>query len=60
MILGALEDAGGRAYLKTLAVTDARSFSTLVGKLIPREVQAEIKGSNELIERILESRERAT
>jgi len=34
MILGALEDAGGRAYLATLARENPNGFMTLVGKIL--------------------------
>ena len=38
MILGALDDAGGRKYLAEQAVTNAPAFLTLVGKVLPKEL----------------------
>jgi hypothetical protein len=38
MILGALDDAGGRAYLKTQATENPAAFMTLVGKVLPMTV----------------------
>jgi hypothetical protein len=38
MILGALDDAGGRKYLAAQAVLNPGPFLTLVGKCLPREI----------------------
>lgn len=38
MILGALDDAGGQAYLAQQAVENPGPFMTLVGKVLPKEV----------------------
>jgi len=38
MILGALEDAGGRQYLKEQATKSPAAFLTLVGKVLPLQV----------------------
>jgi len=38
MILGALDDAGGRKYLAEQAVLNPGPFLTLVGKCLPREI----------------------
>ena len=38
MILGALEDAGGREYLLTQAVNNPAAFLTLVGKVLPLQL----------------------
>lgn len=38
MILTALDDAGGVKYLKTQAVSNPTAFLTLVGKVLPLQV----------------------
>ena len=40
MILGALEDAGGRAYLASQAAKTPSAFLTLVAKILPAETPA--------------------
>ena len=42
MILGALEDAGGQAYLRTQARENPQAFLTLVGRTLPKEIKAEL------------------
>ena len=42
MILTALEEAGGVDYLKRQATENPSAFLTLIGKIIPGEVKAEI------------------
>ena len=51
MILGALEDAGGQKYLKRQAEENPGPFMTLVAKVLPREVQADVtmKGTVNLL-----------
>ena len=44
MILGALDDAGGKAYLARQADENPAAFLTLVGKVLPKEVTADIAG----------------
>jgi hypothetical protein len=44
MILGALDDAGGQAYLATQAKLNPGAFMTLVGKVLPSQVLAEHSG----------------
>jgi hypothetical protein len=41
MILGALEDAGGRAYLARQAIETPGPFLTLIGKVLPLQVSGE-------------------
>ena len=45
MIEGALADAGGRKYLAQQAIDNPAGFMTLVGKLVPRDlnVSGEVK-----------------
>ncbi len=38
MVLGALDDAGGREYLKEQASTNPSAFMALVGKCLPKEI----------------------
>lgn len=42
MILGALDDAGGRDYLVGQANTNPNAFLALVGRVVPSEVKATI------------------
>jgi len=44
MILTALDEAGGITYLKTQAATNPNAFLTLVGKVLPLQVNAEHTG----------------
>ena len=46
MILGALEDVGGRAYLASKAEENPGPFLTLVGKCLPKEIKAEIAATH--------------
>ncbi len=39
-ILGALEAAGGQAYLEKLAKSDPRTFCALLGKILPTQLEA--------------------
>jgi hypothetical protein len=42
MILGALDDAGGQEYLKRQADENPAAFMTLVGKVLPAEIKADV------------------
>jgi len=44
MIRGALDDAGGRAYLAQQAQENSTAFMNLIGKIIPKDVNATISG----------------
>ncbi len=48
MILEALDRAGGVDYLQQQAVENAPAFLTLVGKVLPKDVRAEVKPSENL------------
>jgi len=37
-ILGAFNEAGGQAYLSTIAQTDPKTFCTLLGKVLPMTI----------------------
>ena len=44
MIEGALEQAGGQAYLLQQAHDNPNAFLTLVGKILPKQVDSTITG----------------
>lgn len=46
MILGALDDAGGRAYLLRMANQQPKAFLSLLGRVLPQEVKGEFTGEN--------------
>jgi hypothetical protein len=43
MILGALDDAGGQAYLAKQATKNPVAFIALLGRILPTDVQATVK-----------------
>lgn len=45
MILEALEKAGGSKYLREQAESNSSAFLQLVGKVIPRDINANIQGN---------------
>lgn len=61
MILGALNDAGGQEYLAIQAVANPGAFMSLIGKVLPKEINAEVRGAIEhvLADRMKEARERS-
>ena len=60
MVLGALEQVGGQQYLADQADTNPTTFMSLVGKVLPREMKAEVSGAIELVlaEKLKQARER--
>lgn len=44
MILTALNNVGGVAYLQTQALNEPVAFLGLVGKILPKEIDANVKG----------------
>ena len=60
MIRNALETAGGESYLAMQAVENPNAFMSLVGKIIPREIEAKVTGAIELVlaDRLKAARER--
>ena len=42
MILGALDEVGGQAYLAEQAILNPTAFMALVGKTLPRDMKADI------------------
>jgi len=53
MILGALDDAGGQEYLKRQAEENPTAFMTLIGKVLPMQVDANVKASVARIEHVV-------
>lgn len=45
MILGALDDAGGQAYLLEQARENPNAFLSLVGKVLPHELNATVNAT---------------
>lgn len=45
-ILGALEAAGGQKYLQNQAETNANAFLSLIGKVLPSEINATLGNSD--------------
>jgi len=50
MILGALDEAGGQEYLTKQALENPNAFMTLIGKVLPMQVKADLTGS--IIQRV--------
>jgi hypothetical protein len=46
MILGALDEAGGQKYLMAQAHDNPSAFLSLIGKVLPAELKAELTGSD--------------
>jgi hypothetical protein len=44
MILGALDDAGGQDYLRRQSAENPTAFLTLIGKVLPSEINANHSG----------------
>ncbi|MCA3734373.1 MAG: hypothetical protein INE97_03380, partial [Phenylobacterium sp.] len=44
MILGALDDAGGQDYLRRQSIENPTAFLTLIGKVLPTTINADVKG----------------
>lgn len=45
MILGALDEAGGQAYLVQQSENNPTAFLTLVGKVLPLDIAANLSGT---------------
>lgn len=58
MILGALEDVGGQAYLAEQAKKNPTAFMALIGKVLPKDINANVNVMDSLADRIREARER--
>jgi hypothetical protein len=44
LILGALDDVGGQEYLATQAKANPTAFLSLIGKVLPMQVNANMEG----------------
>ncbi len=44
-ILAAFDEVGGKDYLVEMARAEPKAFLTLLGKLVPAQVRAELEGS---------------
>lgn len=53
MILGALDQAGGEGYLLAQANENPTAFLTLIGKVLPMAVTAEVNATVTKIERVI-------
>jgi hypothetical protein len=42
MVLAALESVGGQEYLEDVARMDAKAFVSLISRLLPNKVEAEV------------------
>lgn len=49
MVLGALSDAGGQKYLSQQAIENPGAFMSLVGKLLPKEIKADVDMKSESV-----------
>lgn len=49
MILGALDDAGGQAYLQRQANESPAAFLTLIGKVLPLQVNGDVGLTVEIV-----------
>lgn len=49
MILGALDDVGGQAYLAEQARKNPNAFLTLVGRVVPQELKADLTGKTTFV-----------
>jgi hypothetical protein len=52
MILGALDDAGGQAYLLTQAKANPAAFLTLIGKVLPTTLAGDPDNPVKLVTRV--------
>lgn len=48
MALAALDEAGGKTYLLNQATTNPNAFLSLLGKCLPKDVNATVSGSIDL------------
>lgn len=52
MILGALDDAGGQKYLAQQAIENPAAFMTLIGKVLPKDLNIGGQSDNPIVTRI--------
>ncbi len=58
-IVNAFEEVGGQSYLVKVAREDPRTFLTLVGKIVPREIEVDAYDPTARIAALNEGRARA-
>ena len=46
-VMKAFDSVGGDAYLQKIAAEDPRTFCTLLGKVLPSQISAEISGKDD-------------
>jgi hypothetical protein len=49
LILGALKDAGGQKYLADQANSNPSAFLSLLGRVVPQELKADLTAKSEVI-----------
>lgn len=49
MILGALDEVGGQSYFVAQSIENPNAFMSLVGKILPKQVDVDANVSGELI-----------
>lgn len=52
LILGALDDVGGRKYLAAQALENPAAFMTLIGKVLPKDVNVGGQSDNPIVSEI--------
>ena len=58
-IVNAFEKVGGEDYLAMVAKSDPKTFCSLLGRVLPSEIKADVRSSGEvLIERVAAARAR--
>jgi len=57
MILGALDKAGGEDYLQRQAQENPNAFLGLIGKVLPQDIKATLKGDQPIVVNIVRRRE---
>lgn len=55
MILGALDEAGGQAYLVEQAMSNPNAFMTLIGKVLPMQIGGDPSNPLHLVSEIRET-----
>ena len=60
MILKALNKVGGEKYLAKQAELNPQAFMSLVGRILPKDINANININEELARRLQEARERTS
>jgi hypothetical protein len=59
MILGALDAVGGQEYLTKQAEENPTAFMTLLGRVVPKEIEAKVTVIDQYSARLIKAQERA-